>query len=531
MNAIALLFALAASLPQVTGLWVARRNFGPDVRGPLVIDHSRAFIAGREADVKIAGANVSFALPNGEGSFRGEIRGANIEGHWIQPTGVEIGTPFATPVTLTRKSPARWEGIVTPIDDHMTLFLTIAEKGSFIVNPERNAGRFLDAQKLVEGGTYDKESDTISIAIPALGGTYDFHRGKMWGGLSARPDGLSARPTQRDDGWPVGTLEDAGIDRARITALVNRIRATPLDSIHASQIHALLIARHGKLVLDESFHGTNPDAPHDTRSASKSFTSVLIGAAKLPLSTPVYATMGVPTDDPRKKAMTVEHLLTQSSGLDCDDDDDKSPGNEDVMQSQTAQPDWYRYTLDLKNIRRPGEKSVYCSCQPNLAGGVLGRVTGRWLPDLFRDLVAEPLQIRQYAMNLMPTGDAYMGGGLRLLPRDFLKLGQLMLDGGRWHGRQIVSAAWAKQSTSPQTTIGDRKYGFLWWMADYPYRGRTVRSYFAAGNGGQIVVVVPELDLVIAFLGGNYSDRVARLPQSVIVPDDILPAVAEERSR
>src|SRR5207244_8249588 len=65
--------------------------------------------------------------------------------------------------------------------------------------------------------------------------------------------------------------------------------------------------------------------------------------------------------------------LFRSSGLDCDDDDDNSPGNEDVMQNQTAQPDWYRYTLDLKNIRQPGQKSVYCSCQPNLAGGILGR--------------------------------------------------------------------------------------------------------------------------------------------------------------
>jgi CubicO group peptidase (beta-lactamase class C family) len=528
MNAIALLFALAASLPQLTGLWVARRNFGPDVRGPLVIDHGRASIAGREADVKISGENVSFALPDGEGSFRGIIRGTSIEGHWIQPPGVETGTPFATPVTLARKSPTVWEGVVTPIDDQMTLFLTISEKGSFIVNPERNVGRFLDVQKVVlEGGTYDKENDTISVPIPSIGGTYDFHRTRP----AVLPAYVYRQPVARDDAWPVGTLDGAGIDRARITDLVNRIRATPLDSIHASQIHTLLIARHGKLVLDEAFHGTNPDAPHTTRSASKSLTSVLIGAAKLPISTPVYATMGVPTDDPRKKAMTVEHLLTQSSGLDCDDDDEHSPGNEDVMQSQTAQPDWYRYTLDLKNIRKPGEKSVYCSCQPNLAGGVLGRVTGRWLPDLFRELVAEPLQMREYGLNLMPTGDAYMGGGARFRARDFLKLGQLMLDGGRWHGRQIVSAAWAKQSTSPQTTIGESRYGFLWWIGDYPYRGRSVRGFFAAGNGGQVVLVIPELDLVIGFFGGNYSDRAARLPLGVIVPQDILPAVQEDRSR
>jgi CubicO group peptidase (beta-lactamase class C family) len=295
--------------------------------------------------------------------------------------------------------------------------------------------------------------------------------------------------------------------------------------LHASEIHGVLIARHGKLVLEEYFHGTNPDEPHDTRSAAKSLTSMLVGAAKLPASTHVYAAMGEHPDDPRKQALTVEHLLTMSSGLDCDDDDDNSPGREDTMQKQTAQPDWYKFTLDLKMIRNPGEKSVYCSCQPNLSGGVLGRKTGRWLPDLFRDLVAEPLQIRNYAMNLTPTGDAYMGGGVRFPPRDFMKLGQVMIDGGRWHGRQIVSAEWAKRSTSPLTKIEGRKYGYLWWLEDYPYRERTVRAFFAGGNGGQIVMGIPELDLVIAFYGGNYSDRVMFVPQQKLVPEDILPAV------
>jgi len=266
-------------------------------------------------------------------------------------------------------------------------------------------------------------------------------------------------------------------------------------------------------VLEEYFHGASPDEPHDTRSAAKSLTSVLVGAAKVDAATGVYNAMDAKTDDPRKQAMTLEHLLMMSSGLDCDDDDDNSPGNEDVMQNQTAQPDWYRYTLDLKNIRLPGEKSVYCSCQPNLAGGILGRKTGRWLPDLFRDLVAQPMEIEHYGMNLTPTGDAYMGGGVRFTLRDFMKLGQMIIDGGRWRGRQIVSAEWAKRSTSAQTKIGDRLYGYLWWIQDYPYQGRTVRAFFAAGNGGQIVAGIPALDLVIGFYGGNYNDAAARIPQ------------------
>jgi CubicO group peptidase (beta-lactamase class C family) len=540
--------SLFAAAVVLTGLWTARRDFGPAARGPLRIDHGQAEIAGRTAPVTADGARVSFALPNDEGSFRGSVRGDRIAGYWIQASGASFGMRYATPVTLARRGPARWGGTVAPLDDHMTLFLSVAANDDvFLRNPERNVARFLGIRRIsfdgtrvkllgandsvVAEGTYDKESDTMAIGIAAAGGTFDFHRATAADEAAFYPRSKTAklyvyrRPSRRDDGWTVATLDDVGIDHRRIEAFIEKVIATPIDSTHASDIHGVLIARHGKLVLEEYFHGTSPDEPHDTRSASKSLTSVLVGAAKLDPSTPVYAAMNVRTDDPRKKAMTLEHLLTMSSGLDCDDNDDNSPGNEDVMQTQTAQPDWFRYTLDLKNIRNPGEKSVYCSCQSNLAGGVLARKTGRWLPDLFRDLVAEPLQIERYAIDLTPTGEGYMGGGIRFLPRDFMKLGQMMLDGGRWHGRRIVRAEWVRHSTSQRTKIGDSLYGDLWWLQDYPYKGRTVHAFFAAGNGGQLVVAVPALDLVIAFYGGNYAERAALIPGQVLIPQEILPAV------
>ena len=182
-----------------------------------------------------------------------------------------------------------------------------------------------------------------------------------------------------------------------------------------------------------------------------------------------------------------------SSGLNIDDADPGSPGAEDTMQNQEEQPDWYRFALDLDMVRGPGEKAVYGSANPNLAGGVIAKTTGRWLPELFHDLVAEPLAIRRYAMNLTPTGDAYMGGGTRFLPRDFMKLAQMMLDGGRWRGRQIVGAEWARKATSPITELSGKRYGYLWWVTEYPYKGRTVQAFYATGNGGQIAMAVPEL--------------------------------------
>jgi CubicO group peptidase (beta-lactamase class C family) len=77
--------------------------------------------------------------------------------------------------------------------------------------------------------------------------------------------------------------------------------------------------------------------------------------------------------------------------------------------------------------------------------------------------------------------------------------------------------------------MGGIRYGYLWWVIDFPYRGRTVQAFFAGGNGGQVSMGVPDLDLVVAFHGGNYSDAATFIPQRVLVPEHILPAVSETK--
>jgi len=114
-----------------------------------------------------------------------------------------------------------------------------------------------------------------------------------------------------------------------------------------------------------------------------------------------------------------------------------------------------------------------------------------------------------------------------MLPRDFLKISQLMLNGGVWEGRRIVSREWASKSTAPLRvfTPSTSEYGYLWWTVEHPYRDRKVRVFFAAGNGGQLSIGVPELDLAIVFTGGSYADAALFIPQKVLVPELILPAV------
>lgn len=555
---------------DLVGLWKAKQWFGPYARGPLVIEKSQsgwiADFAGRVLPVQGNGAELIFTLPDEQGSFRGRLERNRIVGHWIAPSSPVNGTSYASPVRLASDGANRWRGIVTPRDDTFTLFLMVQQQpdgklSAYMRNPERNIGVFYDVSFLVRDGnavrlmghrlgqkneqallegSYDKENDLLSVAFPQRGGTYDFRREGEQSEFYPRgknPQRYAYRaPSAREDGWPTATLDQERIDRAGIEKFVQMLIDMPIETVHTPEVHGVLIARHGKLVLEEYFHGEHRDRMHETRSAAKSLTATIIGAAMqarapLQLSTPVYAAMNggnMPADlDAQKRAMTLEHLLMMRSGYFCDDSNPDAPGNEDTMLDQSEEPDYYRYTLKLPLDREPGAKGVYCSIDPNLALGVLNRTTGESPLDLYDRLVAEPLQNSVYGWPLSPAGQPYGGGGVWLLPRDFMKLGQVMIEGGNWHGRRILDAAFAKNAGSPLHDLRGIQYGYLWWNIEYPYKDRKLRAYFAGGNGGQVVMVVPELDLVIAAYGGNYADRVSLILQQEYVPRYILPAVRE----
>ncbi|HEV8434608.1 MAG TPA: serine hydrolase domain-containing protein, partial [Thermoanaerobaculia bacterium] len=326
-------------------------------------------------------------------------------------------------------------------------------------------------------------------------------------------------------------------DRPTIEKLVQRIVDMPMETPDMPQYHGLVIARHGKLVLEEYFHDDRREIPHTTRSAGKSLSSIVIRAAmyagvSLALSSPVYRVMNggsFPAGlEPQKKTMTLEHLLTMSGGFFCDDTNDDAPGNEDKMWDQTEEPDFYRYTMRVPLATPPGENAVYCSAMANLALGMAGRAAHESPLVLFDRLVGAPLNIRHYEWGLDGAGNPYGGGSVSLLLRDFAKLGQLMLNGGTWKGRRILSKEFVARATSPQYHLRNLTYGYLWWIEDFPYKNRTVRVFAARGAGGQILTVIPELDLVVAMFKGDFSNRKAMFaPANNIVANTIVPAARE----
>ena len=325
----------------------------------------------------------------------------------------------------------------------------------------------------------------------------------------------------------------------------------------APLMHALLVAHRGKLVLEEYFFGFDRDRPHDLRSAGKTYASIMLGAAmlegvKITPETKIYDVMAglgpFANPDPNKATITLAHLMSHASGLACDDNSDESPGGEDIMQSQRARPNWWKFSLDLPMAHKPGTHYAYCSAGINLVGGALTTATGTWLPELFDRTVARPLQFGRYYWNLMPTNEGYLGGGAYVRPRDFLKVGQAFLNGGTWNGRRIVDTTWVRQSTAPAIEVSpattgltpDRFGNFYFKAADggyshdayawhlNPVRGkdRSYASYEAIGNGGQVLIVVPALDLAVAYVGGNYGQGVIwGRWRDDIVGAEIIPAI------
>ncbi len=564
--------ALAAQSPAPTGalppgLWGRTAVFGPQVRGQLQLEREGAVwtlrAGGFETQAADADGVVLFTLPGGLGELRlfDPHSAAGPRAYWIQPPGMLAR--YSTPVRLVPAGPARFTGDITPLDERFSLYLLVsrAADGSLagmLRNPEMNWNGGAPSFRLAV------KDDTLVFTDPRSGKprysqpfdadqrriTFDFGApvvlvplgGDEAAGFHPRTPAPSGPYTYRapatiNDGWTTTRARDVGLDETVLARAVQETIAFDSSDPAAPRLHSLLVARHGRLVLEEYFHGFAMDVVHDLRSASKTFTSVMAGVAidrgvALTPATPIVPLLddewvaSVPMDARRR--ITLAHLLTHTSGLACDDNDERSPGNEDVMQGQRAQPDWYRYTLSLPLLHEPGTTYAYCSAGINLAGGAIAAATRSWLPDFFDRYVASPLQITRYHMNLMPKGQAYSAGGIHMRPRDFMKFGQVYLDGGRWHGRRLVSRQWVSDSTAAHVTLPDGATdGYAWHRHALEWRGKTYQEFEASGNGGQFLVVVPELDLVVVMTAGNYGQvQTWRRYRDEFVPRWVLAAVS-----
>ncbi len=273
----------------------------------------------------------------------------------------------------------------------------------------------------------------------------------------------------------------------------------------------MLIIKDNKLIFEEYFYEYDETVLQEIRSATKSFYSALVGLAidnKMIRSKndPVlgfFPEYNVKNPSPEKYKITIENLLTNQSGLDCEDDDPNSAGNENKMYSK---PDWVKFVLDVPMLDSPGGKARYCSGGVMALGKIVEKASHQSLYSFSKKYLFGPLGVTNYTWEFQPDAshqDSY--GQLYIRPRDMAKFGLLYLNEGQWNGQQIISKEWVRSSIEEHTVLRNAGYGYLWWRPWFMIDGNRQTGIAAKGNGGQRIYLRPDLHLVVVITGGAFN--------------------------
>lgn len=328
--------------------------------------------------------------------------------------------------------------------------------------------------------------------------------------------------------WSAATVAEVGGSPEMVARGVGRAHGN-------HRMRSLLVVKDGRLVVEEYFGASGPDDLHDVRSVTKSVVSALTGIALArgdirSLDDPVSDYLGplVPNLDPEKGAITTRHLLTMTSGLEWDES-----GGFGSYSEWIRSRDHLGFLLDKPFVDDPGSRFNYNSAAVHLLGVVVEQATGMPLPTLARFALFDPMGVSLSRWE--PLGGGYYNGGagLDLRPRDLARFGQLFLQRGSSGGRRIMPADWVELSSEEEFgwriglgALDGISYGYLWWVVP----GAPEPLYFAWGYGGQYVVVVPDLRMVVVATNDWYavsqdggSGHYEQATMDILV-EDIIPA-------
>ena len=250
------------------------------------------------------------------------------------------------------------------------------------------------------------------------------------------------------------------------------------------------------MVVEGYFDETTKDDLLHLRSGTKSVVSLLIGiAVEQGRLASIDVTLGEvlgerATRHGRDKAsLTIRHLLTMTGGLEWREIDDVDEYNQ--LHRSRAPVALY---LSRDRVHPAGRHWAYSSGASHVLSAVLSEVTGSTAAEFAREHLFRPLGIESFRWDALADGHTNGAAGLQLRPRDALTLGQLMLAGGRWEGRQVVPAEWVEDAVRPHTRVsGDTFYGLHWWVE----QGEPTPGWMAIGFGGQTLAVLPEHQVVL----------------------------------
>ncbi len=306
-----------------------------------------------------------------------------------------------------------------------------------------------------------------------------------------------------------------GVLASRIVRFLDRLEA------QHSEVHSLMIVRHGYVVAEGWWHPYGRDIPHMLFSLSKSFTSTAVGLAwaegRISLEAPVLSFF--PEEDTASarsnmRSMQVRHLLMMGTGH----VQDTSP-----LLAKLGGDNWVHGFFQCPVEREPGTHFLYNNGATYMLSAIIQRVTGQTLLEYLTPRLLEPLGIEGATWPTCPRGINLGNSGLRLTTEDIACFGQLYLNRGRFQGRTLIPEEWVQQATSMQISNGtdpesdwEQGYGYQFWRSRHgAYRGD--------GAYGQFCFVLPDQDAVIAITSGLSDIRA--LPEAVW--DELLPALTE----
>jgi len=358
-------------------------------------------------------------------------------------------------------------------------------------------------------------------------------------------------PDSLSDGFDVGTLDEVNMDKRLIERAVNQIY-----SGRYTEVHSMLIYKDGKLVLEEYFQGHKYkwDAPghhgelvnwesdmlHNLMSSSKSITSSLTGIAidrgyieSVHQSIFDYLPEHQHLKKDGKEIITIENLLTMQSGLEWKEwsapySSIENPG----VGIWFSEKDPISYILEMPLVCTPGTNFNYNTGHMHLLGEIIRNASGMNIDEFSRKYLFEPMELDTLSWSLQYPNGVYDGNSLMLSPRAMMKFGIMFLDGGSWNDQQIVSGKWVYKSATayrgnweidiPGEPSGKLGYSYTWWTKEYSAGGKLINMYAAGGWGGQHIMVLPEVNTVVVFTGGNYTTK---RPPFKILKKYIIPAL------
>lgn len=356
-------------------------------------------------------------------------------------------------------------------------------------------------------------------------------------------------PENINDGLNVGTLDEVNIDSALIGKAANKIRQGKYE-----EVHSMLIYKDNKLVFEKYFlgHQFKWDASkhhgnlitwgrtilHNIMSATKSVTSACVGIAieegfikSVHQSIFDYLPEHQQLKKDGKEKITIEHLLTMTSGLEWREWSApySSPDNPNIgIWYQDKDP--ITYILEKPLIDKPGTSFNYSSGNTIVLGEIIRNATKMTIDEFSSKYLFEPLEIDSstWAVKYENGVDA---NNLKLKPRDMVKIGVTFLNNGIWNGKQIIPEQWFLKSTT--SFPGNNKievpgedgingYSYSWWVKPITDSGKSINMIYAMGWGGQYLMIIPELNTVVVFTGGNYTGKSSAFK---ILNKYIIPAV------